>query len=156
MNKKQIQEDILALYKEVVENPLPFHRKLDLFIVPDYLVTIVLESIGVDIKGHWVSIDNFGIEHALEHHGNPISEAKRGQIAVEKEDFITLIDIILAPDEVNIVGGTRRTKLPLIQFVKNIDNKTFIVKEIRTISSTKKHKLSRLMFHTMYKVKANK
>ena len=156
MNLEQTKADIYALYDECLENPSPFHRKLDLFIVPDYLVETVLYATGLDIHGHWVCIDNFGILHTLEQHGNPLTEARRGQIAIEKEDFIKFIDVFLQPDEVKLAGATKRTNLPLIQFMKIIEDKKFVIKELRTISSTRKKKVSRIVFHTMYKMKATK
>jgi phage-Barnase-EndoU-ColicinE5/D-RelE like nuclease3 len=151
-----LKSEIYALYDECLDKTVPFHRKLDLFTVPDALVGKVLTATGIDISGHWVSIDNFGIRHALEQHGSPISEAKRGQIALEKEDFVRFLEVFLDPDEITAVGVTRRTNLPLIQFVKTIDNKKFVIKEIRTISSLRKKKVSRVVFHTMYKMKATK
>jgi hypothetical protein len=151
-----LKNDIYALYDECLDKTTPFHRKLDLFIVPNALVEKVLTATGIDISGHWVCIDNFGIRHALEQHGSPITEAKRGQIALEKEDFVRFLEVFLDPDEITSVGVTKRTNLPLIQFVKTIDNKKFVIKEIRTISSLRKMKLSRVVFHTMYKMKATK
>ena len=154
MNLSQIKTDIYALYDECLENILPFHRKLDLFIVPEYLVERVLNATGIDIRNHWVCIDNFGILHTLEQHGNPLSEARRGQIAVEKEDFVKLLDVFLEPDEIQLSGTTKRTTLPLIQFIKSMGDKKCVIKEIRTITSTRKKKVSRVVFHTMYKMKA--
>ncbi len=156
MHLAQIKADIYALYEECLENTTPFHRKLDLFLVPDDLAQKILEATKLDVTGHWVSIDNFGIIHALEQHGNPLSEAKRGQIAIEKEDFVKFIEVLLNPDEIMAVGVTKRTNLPLIQFVKILEDKKFVVKEVRTITSLKKQKLSRIVFHTMYKTKAAK
>lgn len=153
MDFEQIKKDIYQLYEDCLSSIEPFHRKLDLFIVPDDLVTKVMEQTNIDLTGHWVSIDNFGIIHTLEQHGNPIFEAKRGQIAVEKEDFIQFLDVFLEPDVIKLVGMTKRTNLPLIQFEKTIEGKTIVVKEVRTITSTKKKKMSRLIFHTMYKIK---
>lgn len=156
INLDALKSDIYALYDECLEQTVPFHRKLDLFIVPNALVEKVLTATGINISGHWVCIDNFGIRHALEQHGSPISEAKRGQIALEKEDFVRFLEVFLDPDEISLVGVTKRTNLPLIQFVKTIDNKKFVIKEIRTISSLRKKKVSRVVFHTMYKMKATK
>ena len=153
---EQIKADILALYDECLEISTPFHRKLDLFIVPDGLIGRVMEATGIDLTGHWVCIDNYGILHTLEQHGNLLSEARRGQIAVDREDFVLFLDVFLNPDEIKMVGKTKQTNLPLIQFVKTIENKTFVVKEVRSITSSRKKKLSRLVFHTMYKVKAAK
>ncbi len=153
---QKIKKDIAALYDDCLEIVIPFHRKLDLFIVPNEIAEKVYEAIGIDIQEHWICIDNFGIIHTLEQHGNPISEARRGQIAVEKEDFERFIEVLLNPDEIIAVGKTKRTNLPLIQFVKKIDDKIFVIKEIRTVTSTRKKKLSRIVFHTMYKVKSAK
>ena len=156
VNLEKIKTDIFALYDECLETSIPFHRKLDLFIVPDEIVARVLAATGIDLNGHWVCIDNYGIIHTLEQHGNPLSEARRGQIAVEKEDFVRFIDVFLNPDAIKLAGTTKQTKLPLIQFVKTIEDKMFVLKEVRTITSLHKKKISRLVFHTMYKLKAAK
>lgn len=156
MNFEQIKTDIYALYEECLSTSEPFHRKLDLFIVPKTTVAAVLAATGIDLSAHWVCIDNYGIIHTLEQHGNPISEAKRGQIAVEKQDFVKFLNVFLYPDEIHFVGKTKRTNLPLLQFVKTIEDKKFVIKEVRTISSTRKKKINRLVFHTMYKIKSSK
>lgn len=49
--------------------------------------------------------------------------------------------------------NTKRSNLPQIQFEKVIENKKIVVKEIRTVTSTKKKKVNRLVFQTMYKFK---
>lgn len=150
---EKIKVDIANLYEECLDIKTPFHRKLDLFIMPDDLIKLVLEQVSIDLSNHWVCIDNFGIIHTLEQHGNPITEAKRGQVAVQKEDFITFLDVFLKPDVVKIVGVTKRTNLPLLQFEKEVHDKRIIIKEMRTVTSIKKKKVSRLVFHTMYKIK---
>jgi phage-Barnase-EndoU-ColicinE5/D-RelE like nuclease3 len=142
---ESLKNKIYELYDECVNSIEPFHRKLDLFIVPDELAQRILDETGTNMAGHWVCLDNYGIEH----HGNPISESKRGQIAVEREDFITMLKVFLYPDEIKIVDETKKV---LIQFIKRINDKMYVVKEIRTITSQKK-KISRLVFHTMYKKK---
>jgi len=151
----EIRQKIYELYDDCISSIEPFHRKLDLFIVPDNLAERIKEATEMDVSGHWVCLDNYGVTHALEHHGNPVSEGKRGQVAVEKEDFITMLEVFLQPDEIQTVGTSRQTRLPMLQFVKTIDNKVFVVKEVRTVTSKKKNKVSRLVFHTMYK-KADK
>ncbi len=146
-NIEQIKADIYRLYEECLVNTEPFHRKLDLFIVPEWLVEKVLNATSLDISNHWVCIDNFGIIHTLEQHGNPLSEARRGQVAIEKEDFVKFIEVLLYPDEIIAVGLTRRTNLPMIQFVKVLGNQKIVIKEVRTVTSQKKQKLSRIVFH---------
>ena len=150
---ESIKNKIFELYDECINSLEPFHRKLDLFIVPDGLAQRILDETKIDVAGHWVCIDNYGILHALEHHGSLIAESKRGQIAIDKEDFITMLDVFLYPDEIKLIGETTKTHRVLIQFIKRINDKMYIVKEIRTITSQKKKKVSRLVFHTMYKKK---
>ncbi len=151
---QKIISQINELYNECIDNIGQFHKKIDLFEIPKDLVLKINDKTGIDLDGFWISIDNFGILHTLENHGNPISEAKRGQIAVEKSDFITMIDVCLNPDDVKLIGKTRHSQKQLIQFEKKIENKIFVIKEVRIITSIKKKKLNRLVFHTMYKIKA--
>jgi hypothetical protein len=153
---EEIKQRIYELYDECIMNLEPFHRKLDLFIVPKYLAQRILKETNIDVSEHWICIDNYGIIHTLEHHGNPISEGKRGQIAIEKDDFLRILDVCLNPDEIKIVGETNKTKRVLIQFIRKINNRIYVVKEVRTVTSQKKRKVSRLVFHTMYKTKADK
>jgi|GEM_PF-5361663 hypothetical protein len=43
MNIEQLKADIAALYDECLERTEPFHRKLDLFIVPESLAEKTLK-----------------------------------------------------------------------------------------------------------------
>lgn len=153
MDFEEIKNEINALYDACLETTTPFHKKIDLCIAPDYLVKMVFETTEIDISNHWITIDNYGIIHTLQQHSNPITEAKRGQIAIEKEDFIRWFEVVLHPDEIKHLGDTKRTNLPLLQFEKVINNRKIVVKEVRTVKSTKKNKVCRLVFHTMYKFK---
>lgn len=156
LSTDQIKDAISNLFDECLIRRTPFHRKLDLFMVPDPLALRILQTTGLNVFNHLVCIDNFGIIHSLEQHGNPLFEARRGQIALEKEDFVSFIDVFLEPDEIQLSGKTKRTNLPLLQFIKTVNDKKIVVKEVRTIVSTKKQKISRLVFHTMYKIKVSK
>ncbi len=153
---ESLKNKIYGLYDECVNSIEPFHRKLDLFIVPDDLAQRILRETDINVAGHWVCIDNYGILHALEHHGRPISENKRGQVAVMKEDFVTMLQVFLYPDEIHASGKTNNSQKPTIQFIRKIEDKIYVVKEVRTITSLKKKKLNRLVLQTMYKVKADK
>lgn len=153
---ESIKNKIYELYDECINSLEPFHRKLDLFIVLDELAQRILEETNIDVSGHWVCVDNYGITHALEHHGNPISESKRGQVALMKEDFVTMLQVFLNPDEIYASGKTNKSQKPSIQFISKVEDKIYVVKELRTITSLKKNKLSRLVFQTMFKTKADK
>ena len=153
MELEKIKRDILELYDLCIENTASFHTKIDICIVPDYLAQLVFDATNVAIDNHWISIDNYGIIHTLQQYSNPISEAKRGQIAIERADFIHFIEVVLEPDVIKLLPNTKRTNLPQLQFEKTINNKKIVVKEIRTVKSPKKNKVSRIMFQTMYKFK---
>ncbi len=51
---EEIKQKIVELYDECINSTVPFHRKLDLFIVPDELGQRILNETGVDVSGHWV------------------------------------------------------------------------------------------------------
>jgi hypothetical protein len=152
----ETKQMIYELYDECISSIEPFHRKLDLFIIPEQLAEKIYQATGLDVLGHWVCLDNYGVAHAIEHHGKSVSEQQRGQVAIEKEDFVTMLDVFLYPDEIISTGKTHKSQKPSLQFIKKIEDKIFVVKEVRTITSQKKQKLSRLIFHTMYKIKADK
>lgn len=151
---EHLRNQINDLYDECLNNFEPFHKKLDLFEIPEILVSRILTETNLDLSGFWICIDNFGIIHTLEKHGSPVSEAKRGQIAVEKEDFITMIEVCLNADTIKNIGVSKHSQNPVLQFEKRINDRVFVVKEVRLITSKKKNKLNRLVFHTMYKIKA--
>jgi hypothetical protein len=153
MNLEEIRKQISDLYDTCLEKTVQFHVKVDICIVPNDLAKKVFEITSIDISNHWITIDNFGIIHTLQQHSNPITEAKRGQVAIERDDFLKWIEVVLFPDEVKYIGSSKRSEKPILQFEKIIEHKKVVVKEIRTVTSTKKNKISRLVFHTMYKFK---
>jgi len=95
MQIEEIKQKIYDLYDECLENLGQFHRKLDLFMIPSELAQKIKIITDLDVSDHWVCIDNYGILHTLKQHENPISEAKRGQVAIEKEDFFKMLDVFL-------------------------------------------------------------
>ncbi len=141
-NLEKIKQEIIQLYDKCLDTTETFHTKIDVCVVPDYLATLVFNSLDIDIFGFIITIDNYGISHTLLEHGNPISEAKRGQEAIEKEDFIKWIEVVLHPDKILLLENSKRSNLPQIQFEKVIDNKKIVVKEVRTVTSSKKNKAS--------------
>ena len=155
-NLEEIKQQIYALYDECLESLTQFHHKIDLFIIPEHIAKNIKDITGIDVYEHWICIDNYAILHILKHHGNPITEAKRGQIAIEREDFIKMLDVFLEPDEIKNIGVTKRTHTPVLQFIKEIEGRMYVVKEVRTSLSKKKMKKNRLVLHTMYKIKAPK
>lgn len=145
-----LRKEIKNLYKKSLELERS-HTIIELISLPEEVCRIIENDCELYVFDILVCIDNYGIIHTLKHHGNPVSEAKRGQIAVNELDFENLVDVLLRPDTVSRAGESKRTKLPLIQFVKEIEDLYFVVLELRIVSSSKKNKKSKLVFHTMYK-----
>jgi hypothetical protein len=64
-----------------------------------------------------------------------------------------MLEVCLNPDKIKYSEAKNGTQ-KFLQFENKIENKIYVVKEIRTVTSIKKNKINRLMFHTMYKIKA--
>ena len=82
---------------------------------------------------------------------NPKIEAQRGQIALEMNHFLQAIQVITSSDAVHYdfrgQHGQPNLKETLI-FQKTIDYQYVVALEIRRV--TKKGKICRLLFQTMY------
>ena len=104
MDLEIIKQEILDLFEICIEKTEPFHIKIDICIVPNYLSDLVFEKTGIDISNHLITIDNYGITHAILKHGNIKTELNRGQIDLEKEDFILFFDRIITSDNISFIG----------------------------------------------------
>jgi hypothetical protein len=63
------------------------------------------------------------------------------------------LDVFLEPDVIKWAGETKRTHLPLLPFEKVIQHKRIVVKEVRTVTSTKKKKSAESCFIPCIKLK---
>jgi hypothetical protein len=127
------------------------HKIIDIGFVDDKLAERILNFTGLDLCGFVISMDNYGIIHSLEKHGNPITEVMRGQLNVTKEDF-KLIPLILSEfdsvrHDIKYTKNSNISRESLV-FEKKIGNRFFVAKEIRKI--VKADKSNRLVFHTLY------
>lgn len=103
--------------------------------------------IGVDLTGAPRLIDTSGIRHALRKHGNAVTEARRGNIAINTYDFEKIPSVLANPDEVKY-GGKNSLNQDVFVFEKRIDNLYFVVEAIRFSKSGNK-----LVMQTLYKKK---
>ena len=145
------QEKLIEeLYNATINDPHNTHQIVDLCEVDSILAQRILLETGIDVKDFTISIDSFSISHTLKKHGNPITEASRGQIAVTKSDFIRIIDIIQNADtiELSVKSFNRGIIGETLTFTKEIGNLFFVVKEIRKV--TKIGKKNRLILKTFY------
>lgn len=86
------------------------------------------------------------ITHTLKNHGNEAAEAKRGQIAITRDDIASYIDYVENPDK-QILSQTKQGLKALISG-KQKDGYYIVVEEAQT-------KNNRLAFKTMYKVRGD-
>jgi phage-Barnase-EndoU-ColicinE5/D-RelE like nuclease3 len=140
-----IEEQIEALYEFALNNLDNQYKRLDLFVINETLGAHIKGLTNIDVTEFVVTIDTYSILHTLERHGNPVKEAKRGQIGVEKQHFKEILEVILNPDVVRY--ETRNNRESLI-FEKEMGNKYFVVKEIRRV--VKKRKQSKLVLQSFY------
>lgn len=80
----------------------------------------ILEKTGFDLTGFERILDNYGVRHTIKQHGNPIREAKRGQIAVELHDFERIEAITSNPDKV-FHDGKNKVGRDVLVYTKLID-----------------------------------
>ena len=113
--------------------------------INDSLAEQIYSKLGINVKNYNLSLKGSNVTKIMKDHGDSCSENLRGQIAVVKDDFKYIVDIVIENDNFYYSGKTREGK-PSITFEKNIDNKYVIVESI----SDKHHNLE---VQTMWKNK---
>jgi len=139
------------LYELAVNNLTNEHIRLDFGTIDGELVAKIFAETGVDLTGFVISIDNYGIRHALERHGDEKKEATQGQVAVQKSAFHLLHLVLTEADSITYDPRQRNPNSPVVEtliFEKQIGNYHYVFKEVRRVQ--KKGKTNRLVFQTMF------
>lgn len=111
--------------------------------VNNYVIEKVKAIFGIDITNKRHTISDYDIRHMINEHGNPEIEAKKGQIAITKDDIKNIPDIINNPTD--IVKGTKHKMGDTIRYIKRYnDNTTYVVEVIPDNSNS-------LIIKTMWK-----
>lgn len=111
--------------------------------VNNYVIEKVKAIFGIDITNKRHTISDYDIRHMINEHGNPEIEAKKGQIAITKDDIKNIPDIINNPTD--IVKGTKHKMGDTIRYIKRYnDNTTYVVEVIPGNSNS-------LIIKTMWK-----
>ena len=147
---KDTLSQIEKLYEFALNNPRNEYQIVDIFQVEAELSLRIQKATGIIVEGFFVSIDNYSITHTLLRHGNPVKEAKHGQIAITKSDFLKLIDLLNNPDTIRLDIKTHRNSVvkETLIFSKEYEHCYVVAKEVRRVS--KKGKVNRLVLQTMY------
>lgn len=119
-------------------------QKLNIAYVSANQSTQIQQLSGVDVQNYRHVLENFGVKHAFNHHGNVKKEQQRGQRAITADDFKHIPSIVNEPDGLSYQGLSNVSKQPLILYTKQIGTETyFYVAEIR-------RKRKELATQTMY------
>lgn len=105
------------------------------------------KKINIDLEGYKHEITAQDIRHIFKQHGNSMTEANRGQVAVNKDDILLIPEITSNFDDVYLGEGLSEDKR-LIVYKKKIGNIYFYIESIG--GKSKKN----LRPKTMYKRKA--
>ncbi len=119
---------------------------LDLIYLNEKTVSIIEVKTGFNLKNYLYMLDTTGIKHIFRKHGNKKIEQARGQIAVNEDDILKIIDIINDYETISY-GGKTKMQLNALKYEKCISGIKYIcIFEIRT--GRKK-----LVLKTLYKQK---
>lgn len=147
-----ITQSIRELFDFTFNNPVNELKRIDIGTIDTKKVLDISQKMGIYVKDFTISIDNFGIKHTISRHGNQETEDKHGQIAIEKEDFTKILEIINYADAVSTDAKKTTSQKDVLLFEKTMQSAKYVVAmEVREVS--KKGKVSRLMFQSMRKLK---
>ncbi len=100
---------------------------------------------NIDLTGARRVISAHSFRHIIKQHGSESKEKRRGQIAVNTDDFFKIIHCLQNPTEIEFVGLNKR-KQPSFKYTYKDSHYIYIVEAYR---SNKKEKI--LELSTMYK-----
>ncbi len=104
----------------------------------------IRRATGIDPTGFVLILESNHARHALARHGDPRTEARRGQGALDIADLALIAAILGAPDHVR-AGETSRRGAPTAVFARRIGRADYIVvAELRLTART-------IAFKTMLK-----
>ncbi len=147
-----IFEKIRNLFDFAILDKLSELHIVDIGTIDVSVAQRIREQTGLNLQDYVVCIDTFSIKHIMKNHGNPFTEAQRGQVAVTKEDFCKIGQIINDFD--TVLYDTRSSKKSKevisesLVFSKEIENQYVVVKEIRSV--VKRGKQNRLVLQSMW------
>ncbi len=123
------QEEIEALIQFALTDTTNKNKVVKLGEI-DALQAIAIENkTELNVSGYTRIIDVYGVKHTFKNHGDPITEAKRGQIAVTKEDFLLIPQIVLT--ENIIYSGKNKIGKDCLLYEAIINDIFYYVEEIR-------------------------
>jgi len=140
----EFEKEIDEIFEKIISGSNE-NKKVEIGQIDDRLIQEGKNN-NFDLDGYKHNIDIYGVRHTLKNHGNEISEAKRGQVAVTSKDIKKIPDIIYSYDKVEF-SGKNKIGRETITFTKKMnDGTTIYIEEIRsgnkelTLNSMRKRK----------------
>ncbi len=109
-------------------------QRLFLGKISDNVSSKIKKATGIDVKNKSLAISSDDIRHIFSGHGTP-AEVLRGQVQITKENFESIIETLIEPDEIT---ADNKNGIKNIVFKKEIDGKITAI----TIVSEKKKALT--------------
>ncbi len=100
MLNQDLVKELNDLYEFALQDTESALKIVDIGLVDEALAQRIQENTGLNLLGFRISVDTFSIKHIMKQHGNPFTEAQRGQIAVEKSDFFMILDMVQQADQI--------------------------------------------------------
>ena len=100
--------------------------------VPESTAQRVMQETGINISGYNAIIPGDSVRHIFKHHGDPILESARGQIAVSPEAVARIPEILSAPDKVTLSAKHDANGRPALIFEKIIGDQYITVQAVST------------------------
>jgi hypothetical protein len=124
-----IKESIIRLIALAHKNESKNHAVK--FPINDEVKSLLEDEMEFNFDEYSFQIDIYAIKHILKEHGNESKEDTRGQIAVNDEDILLMLDVLQFPDLI-LNSGKNKLGKETITFIKQIDNRYVIIQEVRT------------------------
>ena len=134
--------------KQFLQAALPLTATVEAHVIgPVRNAAAISRVAGRPITGYAMVIENGTARHALRRHGDPATEAKRGQVAVTEEDLCRVPQLLGEFDAVEPADPTKQGT-PQVRFRKRIGGIGYeVFAEVR-------HSARQVAFKTMMKRRA--
>ncbi len=143
-----MEAQILLFIEHALADISEVHLKLEIERLPENETQLFQKLTGKDLSGFVRTIDKFAVRHVFKNHGELEKERLRGQIPIEKSDFllikITVNQHDLVFSEINKLGNI------IFHFEKDFEDFRLIyVEEVR-------NKRREIALQTLYKQKTRR
>lgn len=107
------QEQLAQFISDSIANKT-MDKKMYFGAIPSDLAARIRTDAGVDVEGFNLSLGSNEIRKILKDHGDPVTEAMRGQRAITADDFAHIADVVLSPSNIVLSDQTYNGKPAII------------------------------------------